>query len=222
VIEQQRESKEKIYFHIFSAFPQRDLRASAVKYSATQSEMTPEQQIEELNQLGLSLNDGVTIDDFLYSWDRKEYEEMPFDLLLITFGFEIEREPEGRFFCDQAWDFDVECVYESGIYVEIVTQLCRVAGMPNLITNAEDFVDVENGEAWLRYTIDGKARDYTIAVDNDLADPETVTVIMKDIERDGKRFYAKKNGQASTWFDLDEVTARKINALTGNLLAAND
>ena len=41
---------------------------------------------------------------------------------------------------------------------------------------------------------------------------------MKDIERDGKRFYAKDNGQASTWFYLDEVTAMKINALTGNML----
>jgi hypothetical protein len=43
---------------------------------------------------------------------------------------------------------------------------------------------------------------------------------MQDLARDDKLFYAKENGQSSTWFYLDRATARTINALTGNMLLA--
>lgn len=180
--------------------------------------MILEQQIEELKKIGLTLNNDITIDDLLYSWDRREYEQPPFELLLIMFGVETEREPVGRKFCDQAWQLDMECINETGDYVHIVEQLCRTAGMPALITKVEDFIDFKNSEAWLRYEIDGDSRSYTITVNNDWADPNTMASIMQDIVRDGKEFYAKDNGQSSTWFYLDKVTAIKINALTGNML----
>lgn len=133
--------------------------------------MLLEQQIQHLKEAGLALNDEVTLDDLLYSWDRREYEELAFELLLIMFGCEIEREPAGRRFCDQAWSLDMECITETGNYVRIVTQLCRVAGMSELLTDVEDFVDMKTGEAWLRYTIDGKSRFCTITVTDDWADP---------------------------------------------------
>ena len=185
------------------------------------SPVTLEQQLETLAQLGLTLNDGVTVDDLLYSWERGEYENQPFDTILFMLGSEIEREPWGRNVCDRAWNFDVECIEDTGSYVTIVRNLCRVAGTPDLISALEDFVDIEHGTAWLKYTIDGEDRHYTIAVDNDWADPETVSAVMEDIERDGKRFYGKDNGQASIWFYLDQPTADKLNALTGNALKTN-
>ncbi len=49
--------------------------------------------------------------------------------------------------------------------------------MPDLISDLEDFVDIDAGKAWLKYTIDGKNRHYTVAVDNDWADPETVSAV---------------------------------------------
>jgi len=183
--------------------------------------VTLEQQLETLAQLDLPLNDGVTVDDLLYSWDREEYENQPYDTILFMLGSEVEREPWGRHVCDRAWNFDVECVEGTGSYVTIVRNLCRVAGMPDLITDLEDFVDIENETAWLKYTIDGKQRRHTIVVDNDWADSETVSKVMEDIERDENRFYAKDNGQASIWFYLDSSTADKLNALTGNALKTN-
>ena len=183
--------------------------------------MTLEQQLETLAQLGLKLNEGVTVDDLLYSWGRDEYENEPFDTILFMLGSEVEREPWGRNVCDRAWNFDVECIEDTGSYITIVQNLCRVAGMPDLITDLEDFVDIENGKAWLKYTIDGEKRNYTIAVDNDWADPETVGAVMDEIERDGKRFYAKDNGQASIWFYLDKETADKLNHMTENALKTN-
>lgn len=194
---------------------------ATVDSKTERSPVTLEQQLETLAQLGLPLNHGVTIDDLLYSWDREEYESQPYDTVLFMLGSEVEREPWGRNICDSAWNFDVECIEDTGDYVRIVQNLCRVAGMPDLITDAEDFVDIANETAWLKYKIDGETRQYNVAVDNDWADPETVGSIMEDIERDGKRFYAKDNGQASIWFYLDKSTADKLNRLTRNALKTN-
>lgn len=184
--------------------------------------VTLEEQLETLSQFGLALNDGVTVDDLLYSWDRQDYENQPYDTLLFMLGSEVEREPWGRNVCDRAWNFDVECIEDTGSYVTILENLCRVAGIPDLITDVEDFVDIENETAWLKYTIDGRQRHFNIPVDNDWADPETVSAVMRDIERDGKRFYGKDNGQASIWFYLDQTAADRLNALTGNALTTNE
>lgn len=183
--------------------------------------MTLEQQLESLAKLGFRLNEGITIHDLLYSWDREKYENEPFQILLFMLGSEVEREPWGRNICDRAWNFDLECIEGHGSYVKIVENLGRVAGIPYLITDIEDSVVLESGKAWLKYKIDGKQRDYTIAVDDDWADPETISAVMKDIERDGKQFYAKENGQASIWFYLDKDTASKLHQLTGIELSKN-
>jgi hypothetical protein len=194
----------------------------AVDSQPSRTPVTLEEQLETLAELGLSLNDGVTVDDLLYSWDRQEYENQPYNTLLFMLGSEVEREPWGRNVCDRAWNFDVECIEDTGSYVRIVENLCRVAGMPDLISDVEDFVDIENETAWLKYTIDGQQRHFNIPVENDWADPETVSAVMRDIERDGKRFYGKDNGQASIWFYLDQTAADKLNALTGNALKTNE
>lgn len=183
-----------------------------------QDTMTLEQQLDALAELGLTLNDGVTVDDLLYSFDREAYEDEPFDLILFVLGIEVERRPWGRSVCSRAWSLDMECICETGDYVRIVKRLCEVAGQPNLITDIEDFVDLESGKAWLKYVVDGQSRNYTVAVNNDWADADTIAKVMSDIERDGFRFYAKDNGQASIWFYLNPSTAQKINALTGNAL----
>jgi hypothetical protein len=112
-------------------------------------------------------------------------------MVLLMLGSEVEQEPWGRRICDRVWNFDVECIEDTGDYVKIVRNLCRVAGIPDLMREVHDFVDVDNETAWLRYKIDGTERHYRIAVDNDWADPDTIGGIMADIERDGRRFYAK-------------------------------
>lgn len=194
----------------------------AVDSQPGETPVTLEEQLETLAPLGLVLNDGVTVDDLLYSWDRHDYETQPYAPLLFVLGSEVEREPWGRNVCDSAWNFDVECIEDTGSYVMIVENLCRVAGMPDLISGIEDFVNIEDGTAWLRYTIDGQQRHFNIPVDNDWADWGTVSAVMRDIERDGKRFYGKDNGQASIWFYLDQTTADKLNKLTGNALKTNE
>ncbi|REJ74428.1 MAG: hypothetical protein DWQ34_28750 [Planctomycetota bacterium] len=180
--------------------------------------MTLEEQLERLSHLGLELNDGVSVEDLLESFDRESYERAPFDCVLFVLGSEAEREPWGRPICSRVWDFDCECIENPGDYVRIVDRLCEVAGMPGLCSEVEDSIDFDSNEAWLKYTIDGKQRYWNVEVDSDWADPVTVSRVMTDIERDGYRFFCKDNGQAMVLFYLDAVAASELNELSRNSL----
>lgn len=53
-------------------------------------------------------------------------------------------------------------------------------------------------------------------VNDDWADTVTLAHVMKDIERRGRRFYYKDNGQAMVLFYLDAKTAAELNRLSNN------
>lgn len=180
--------------------------------------MKLEQQLEKLAELGLPLNDGITVDDLLYSFDREDYEKRPFDLILLVLGIEVEREPWGRFVSPRAWNFDTECIYSTGDYVRIVKRLCELSGDPGYLTDLSDYVNLESGDAWLKYNKNDIKRDWNIEVSDDWADLMTVFDIMNDIERDGKRFYFKDNGQSMVLFYLDPANIAELNELSGDAL----
>ncbi|MEZ6126303.1 MAG: hypothetical protein R3C49_24515 [Planctomycetaceae bacterium] len=199
----------------------RESEAQATAEAAANAAIKPvplENQLKRLAACGITLDDGVTVDDMLYSFDRDAYESEPFGLLLFILGAEVEREPWGRPFCSRVWNFDTECIYQTGDYVRIVTRLWKVAGQPELITNVADFVDLQSGKAWLKYSIDGNDRDWTVEVNDDWAETLTLSYVMDDIERDGFRFYSKNNGQAMILYYLDAGTAAEINELSNNSL----
>jgi hypothetical protein len=177
--------------------------------------MTLEEQLAVLAELGLTMNDGVTIDDLLCSFEREEYESDPFELLLFVFGGEVEREPWERAVCDRVWNFDTECVTGDGSYVEIVERLCRVAGKPagkpGALTDVEDAVDFEGGESSLEYTLGGERRRWTVEVNDDWVDMMVVSYVMEELE-DGGRFYYLDNGQAMVLMFLDDAGAERLQA----------
>jgi hypothetical protein len=180
--------------------------------------MTLEQQIATLAELGLHLNDGITIDDLLYSLPREEYEQRLFTTLLFTYGVEVERQPWGRFFSSQVWNFDTECIYGTGSYVKIVQSLCRTSGQSEQLTEIADFVDLELNTSWLEYTVDGQKRHWSVEVNDDWADTLTLSYVMDDLERDDQRFYFIDNGQAMLLFYLNASTATTLNQMTNNAL----
>lgn len=180
--------------------------------------MTLENQLARLAELGLTLDEGVTVDDLLYSFDREAYEGRPFDLILFMLGVEVEREPWGRPVCSRVWNFDTECIASTGDYVKIVERLCAVAGQSGRLEAVRDQVDLESGEAWLEYTIDGKRRHWAVEVNDDWADTLTLSYVLGDLERDGRRFYFKDNGQAMILFCLDPATAAELNKLSSDAL----
>lgn len=182
----------------------------------TPKPMTLEEQLAALEALGFKLNDGATVEDLLYSFDRSEYEKQPFDALLFILGSEIEREPWGRYFSSVAWNFDTECIVENGDYVRIVNRLAELAGRSEDLTDVADSVDLERGVATLEYTLEGKTRSLTPTVNDDWADADVVNVILSDLERDGRYFYGIDNGQSTILYFLDEATASELRALTAD------
>ncbi len=182
-----------------------------------QIHMKLEKQIEKLSKLGLAINDDITIDDFLLSWSRAEYEEVPFELILFTYGTEVEEKPWGRFFCDMAWNFDVECIEDNGDYIAIVEQFHRITGKKKQLSDLSDSVDLEASQASLRYTVNGVRRELEIKVDDDWADPDTVQIIMNDMLDEGFEFFGKDNGQATVWFYMTVENALLLNALADNV-----
>lgn len=176
--------------------------------------MKLEDQLAMLAQLGFTLEPGITIDDLVYSFPREDFAQRPMDLILFAFGVEVEREPWGRSFCKRAWNFDTECITGTGSYVKIAKRLCDVAGRPDALSNVCDHVDLDAGEAWIEYTVDGKQRHWDIEVNDDWADMMVVAYVMNDLERDGRKFRAKDNGQAMVLFYLDDAATRQLNELT--------
>ena len=179
-----------------------------------------EEQLAALAGLGLGLAGGVGVGDLLSSFPREGYERKPFDLVLFMLGSEVEAEPWGRRCCERAWNFDTECVEGPGSYVEIATQLARVAGRPDALTGVRDHVDLDTGEAWIEYTVDGRSQRWDIQVDDDWVDWKVVERLMGQLERDGHRFYSMDNGQAMVLFFLDAESARRLNELAGRQVVA--
>jgi hypothetical protein len=177
-----------------------------------------EAQLEELAELGLKVNPGITVDDFLYGYDRQDFEAVPFDLVLFYLGAEVEREPWGRRICERVWGFDTECIDGAGDYVQIVRTLCRLTGDPDYLSDIADHVDLEAGEAWLEYTVQGRRQHWTTEVNDDWADTLSLSYVMDDLERGGKRFYVLDNGQAMVLFYLDDRAAAELGALSSQPL----
>lgn len=184
--------------------------------------ITLEQQIDDLAGAGLKLNAGVSVEDFLISFPRSEFEGDPHRLLTIMHGFEIEREPFGRLFSDSAWSFDLECVEGPGSYVRIVQELGRLAG-GGLIKDVSDAVDMDASSGSVSYTIAGARKTITFAINDDWADFEAAKTIMSDLAaatNDGRRFYGADNGQALTLFFIRDEVAQRVNKLArGTLLS---
>lgn len=179
--------------------------------------MKLEEQISKLKDIGIILNEGVSINDLLISFSRDEFEKSPFDLILIAYGFEIEEKPWGRYFCDQAWNFDVEAIEGDGSYVEIVKQFHRITGKSKRIEGLKDQVDIERSHANLQYSVDGIERTFHPIVDNDWADAQVIDSIMEDLRESDHNFYPIDNGQASVYYYLTETQANRINSLADNI-----
>lgn len=179
--------------------------------------MTLEDQLQTLSELGLCLNEGVTIQDLLDSWGRTAYERKPFDLIFVALGSEVEREPWGAI-CTSVWHFDTECIYMPGDYVQIVKRLALLSGDPNYLTDVSDHVDLAAGSAWLKYTVNGKERFWTVDVHDDWVDTMVLFYLFDDLARDGHQFYSISNGQMMTLFYLDMERATKLSNLTNGML----
>lgn len=185
--------------------------------------MTLEKQLEVLAEIGVTLNEGVTIEDLTAFADRAELEANPFSQdLIAAVGSEVEREPFTPK-ADRIWMCDYERIEDHGDYKSILERLEVMAGSALKLSNITDYVDVEKKKAWVEFVYNGKHIRWKAKVDDDWMDPYIV-VKYDDLlgkARSPGRIYSNHTdfGQVALFAFFESEQAKKFNAIGSTKVA---
>jgi hypothetical protein len=150
--------------------------------------ITLEKQLDGLAACGIRLLPEITSDNLLATFDRTNYEKQPFLLLLTVMGGELDVEPF-TYASDDVWHFDTECIEDHNAYVRMAQRLVDLAGTDLPLEDIVDYVDIEEGKAWLSFKLDGQEYKWTAVVEDDWVDP---TIMSRFAELLGKRQCGKR------------------------------
>lgn len=110
-----------------------------------------EEQIHVLHELGFTFNlneANELIDHLLVQFERENYEEDPYFLLLTTAGAEIY---DGNMQFIRAshdvWNFDMECIEEEDAYTKLLKSFIDLAKGELPLENIDSNVDFDSEEA---------------------------------------------------------------------------
>jgi hypothetical protein len=176
-----------------------------------------EKQLETLDACGIRLHSEISILNLLDSFGREEYEKEPFVLLLTVMGGELEAEPF-IYISDDIWHFDTECIEDHNDYVKIAQRLADLAGTALPLEDLKDYVDIEEGEAWVSFKLDGKEYKWKAEVEDDWVDTKIISQFARLLANrgSGKRFtYYDLGGQDCLIGCSTEEEIEKLRSLTG-------
>ena len=180
------------------------------------SSTTVAQALEQLANLGVRVRASISQDDLLYSLGGKMDSPVDWVALLATVGSEVER---GQFerISDDIWHFDAECIEDAGAYVDVLNRFVILTKGALPLTEIRDHVDIEAGEAWVEFTLDGKKEHWDLEVNDDWVDPELYSRLQNLVaERGaGKRFFIAGLGQDSLISFGDEQMRKTLSRLSG-------
>jgi hypothetical protein len=132
--------------------------------------VTIEQQVAVLADIGITVSNGVTIDDLTAFEDRDELELQPYAGLVEVLGYEIEREPFTPK-CHRLWMCDYERIEYHGDYKAVLERLEIMTDCALGLRDIKDYVDIEDDRAWVEFTYRDAIIHWDAEVDNDWLDP---------------------------------------------------
>lgn len=147
--------------------------------------ITVEQQLAELEQLGIGINSSCSVNDLFQMMDREEMEQMPYLLLLIALGCEAERQEGSLPLSHQIRYLDMECIEGCEDYVRIVNELCDMSELA--VQQLRDQVDIYNGEASVTLEWNGRKFHWDLEVNDDWLDLAVFTNFSRLLEQAGDR-----------------------------------
>jgi hypothetical protein len=156
-----------------------------------------DQQWEIFRRLGFDLNPTIeksVLDEFR---NDKSIEERPYFNLYIELGRTIEKEPWTPL-TDRVWNFDTEAIEDNGDYVDIMKNLERVSRGEIRFENLKDRVDLEEGVAWVSFTVRGRSYKWDLKVDDDWVDATLFTkvaALTSTLRTKGRYTYFDTGGQ---------------------------
>jgi hypothetical protein len=133
-----------------------------------------EEQLATLAACGIRLKPEFSVATLLETFPREKYETSQYAGLVITLGGTLERKPWTPL-SDNVWHLDTECIEDSGDYARIAERFRDLAQGELPIENIRDRVDVENGDAWLEFELNGETIHWGARVNNDWIDPEILS-----------------------------------------------
>ncbi|WPQ55455.1 hypothetical protein [Paenibacillus polymyxa] len=129
-----------------------------------------EVQLNQLSELGIFMRLDLKKELFLEETSRIEYEEDPYNLLLLTLGGEVEVNGEFINVSDEIWYLDAECIEDHGDYARVIMRLKNMTKLNlNKIT---DYVDIQNSTAWASFEYENELTRWEMKVDDDWLDME--------------------------------------------------
>ncbi|HEY1602867.1 MAG TPA: hypothetical protein VGG64_24900 [Pirellulales bacterium] len=131
--------------------------------------MTIEEKLLALSECGLKLRGEFGVSHLIESWGREALDEPGYNLALVCLGM-TQEEPPWTPHCDNLWHFDTECVEGDGSYVCIAKRMTEMAQGSLPLSDFQDHIDVEKGEAWLRFNCQGKSIHIDCEVQDDWVD----------------------------------------------------
>ncbi|WP_342426666.1 hypothetical protein [Paenibacillus sp. FSL L8-0158] len=129
-----------------------------------------EDQLNKLSELGIFMNADLKKELLLEEISRSEFEEDPYNLLLLTLGGEVEVNGEFINVSDKIWYLDTECIEDYGDYARVIMRLENMTKLNlNKIT---DYVDIQNSTAWVSFEYKNELIRWEMKVDDDWLDME--------------------------------------------------
>ncbi|AIQ14299.1 hypothetical protein [Paenibacillus durus] len=133
--------------------------------------ITLEDQINTLNELGISLETNISIDYLFEHFDREEYEQDPYYTLLIVMGGEFGNEKDELVIVsNDVWHFDMECVEDEDIYAELANKMIILAKGKLPLQNIKSMVDHDHEVAWFSFELYNKEYNWELQYNYDWFD----------------------------------------------------
>lgn len=131
--------------------------------------MTIEEKLRALAACGLKLKDQFDGAYLATRWKRRTLDKPGWDRALDILGG-AQAVPPYTPHCETLWLFDTECIEGDGSYVDIAKRMAEIAQGSLPLSDVQDHVDIDAGEAWLRFTCQGKPVHIALEVDDDWVD----------------------------------------------------
>lgn len=191
-------------------------------FSRKRAEVTPGNSaslgaaLEQLASAGVGVRPGISQDDLLYSLGGSMESPVEWVQLLCVLGSEVERGDFQRI-SDDIWHFDAECIEDHGAYIAVVSRFVILTKGVLPIASIRDHVDVEADEAWVEFTLDGKAIHWDLKVSDDWVDPELYSRLQQLVapRGAGKRFFIAGLGQDSLICFGEDRKRQALSKLSG-------
>ncbi|MDU8697153.1 hypothetical protein [Paenibacillus polymyxa] len=111
---------------------------------------------------------GLKKELLLEETSRSEYEEDPYNLLLLTLGGEVEVNGEFINVSHEIWYLDAECIEDHEDYARVIMRLGNKTKLKlNKIT---DYIDIQNSTAWVSFEYKNELIRWEMKVEDDWLD----------------------------------------------------